>query len=84
MCEEEPDPVNEHQNNDMLICDDSQSEKQRDGADQEGDMLNGGVALESHLQPCDSFRGHIMKESTQCILCHLLCTQRERQSSQLF
>ncbi len=53
LCEEEPDPENEQQNNDMLVCDDGQSEEQTDDADQEGDMRNGGIALESCLQPRD-------------------------------
>ncbi len=53
LCEEEPDPENEQQNNDTLVCDDGQSEEQTDDADQKGDMPNGGIILESCLQPRD-------------------------------
>ena len=50
--ETENDPENEQHNTDLLPCND-QSQEQRNDADQEGDMPNGGFALESCLQPAD-------------------------------
>jgi len=38
---------------DMLPCDGEKAGEQRDDEEQEGNMPNGGFALESCLQPCD-------------------------------
>lgn len=51
LCEAENDP--EQPNADTLLCDDSQPQEPRDDPEQEGDMPNGGLALESCLQPRD-------------------------------
>ncbi|XP_062338207.1 uncharacterized protein LOC134036985 [Osmerus eperlanus] len=52
MCETETE-LDGEQDVDMLSCDGEQPEEQRDDEEQEGDMPNGGFALESCLQPCD-------------------------------
>ena len=50
LCEAENEPEKE-QDIDMVSCDGEQPNEQRD--DEEGEMPNGGFALESCLQPCD-------------------------------
>lgn len=52
LCEAEHEPENE-QDIDMVSCDGEQPNEQRGDEDQEGEMPNGGFALESCLQPCD-------------------------------
>ncbi|XP_062414952.1 uncharacterized protein LOC134107225 [Pungitius pungitius] len=50
LCETE---LGGEQDVEILSCDGEQTEEQRDDEEQEGDMPNGGFALESCLQPCD-------------------------------
>nr|XP_040030752.1 uncharacterized protein LOC120818062 isoform X1 [Gasterosteus aculeatus aculeatus] len=52
LCETETE-LDGEQDVDMLSCDGEQPEQQRDDEEQEGEMPNGGFALESCLQPCD-------------------------------